>query len=86
MARAYGNVDRAECVRPCCVLKADVYGFGSLMRNGKPMRQSEAALEECGNPLGASGSDPPQPGPAMRRLSPTTTPWRWRRWRVTSHG
>jgi class 3 adenylate cyclase len=41
-----GNVDRAECARPCCVLKADVYGFGSLMRNGKdaPVRK---ALEDA---------------------------------------
>ena len=41
-----GNVDRAESVRPCCVLKADVYGFGSLMRNGKdaPVRK---ALEDA---------------------------------------
>ena len=33
-------------LRPCCVLKADVYGFGSLMRNGKdaPVRK---ALEEA---------------------------------------
>jgi class 3 adenylate cyclase len=41
-----GNVDRAECVRPCCVLKADVHGFGSLMRAGTdaPVRK---ALEEA---------------------------------------
>jgi hypothetical protein len=40
------NVDRAESVRPCCVLKADVHGFGSLMRAGmdEPVRK---ALEEA---------------------------------------
>jgi class 3 adenylate cyclase len=41
-----GNVDRVECVRSCCVLKADVHGYGSLMRAGKdvPVRK---ALEEA---------------------------------------
>jgi hypothetical protein len=41
-----GNVDRTESVRPCCVLKADVHGFGSLMRAGMdaPVRK---ALEEA---------------------------------------
>ncbi len=41
-----GNVDRVECMRPCCVLKADVHGFGSLMRAGMdaPVRK---ALEEA---------------------------------------
>ncbi len=41
-----GNVDRAECVRACCVLKADVHGFGGMMRAGTdaPVRK---ALEEA---------------------------------------
>ena len=41
-----GNVDRAESARSCCVLKADVHGFGSLMRAGMdaPVRK---ALEEA---------------------------------------
>jgi hypothetical protein len=41
-----GNVDRVEYMRPCCVLKADVHGFGSLMRAGMdaPVRK---ALEEA---------------------------------------
>ena len=41
-----GNVDRAESVRSCCVLKADVHGYGSLMRAGTdaPVRK---ALEEA---------------------------------------
>jgi hypothetical protein len=41
-----GDVDRVECMRPCCVLKADVHGFGSLMRAGMdaPVRK---ALEEA---------------------------------------
>jgi class 3 adenylate cyclase len=41
-----GSVDHAECIRSCCVLKADVHGYGSLMRAGKdaPVRK---ALEEA---------------------------------------
>jgi len=41
-----GSRDRAEGVRLCCVLKADVHGFGILMRAGTdaPVRQ---ALEEA---------------------------------------
>ena len=41
-----GNVDRTEYVRPCCVLKTDVHGYGSLMRAGKdaPVRK---ALEDA---------------------------------------
>jgi hypothetical protein len=37
-----GNFDRAESVRPCCVLKADVHGYGSLMRAGidAPVRKA----------------------------------------------
>ena len=40
-----GNVDRVESARSCCVLKADVHGFGTLMRAGMdgPVRK---ALEE----------------------------------------
>ena len=40
------NVDRTESVRTCCVLKADVHGFGTLMRAGMdaPVRK---ALEEA---------------------------------------
>jgi hypothetical protein len=41
-----GNFDRAECMRACCVLKADVHGFGGMMRAGTdaPVRK---ALEEA---------------------------------------
>ena len=41
-----GNVDRVENARSCCVLKADVHGFGNLMRAGMdgPVRK---ALEEA---------------------------------------
>ena len=37
-----GNFDRAESVHPCCVLKADVHGYGSLMRAGidAPVRKA----------------------------------------------
>jgi hypothetical protein len=37
-----GSSDRAESVRPCCVLKADVHGYGSLMRAGidAPVRKA----------------------------------------------
>ena len=40
------SVDFAAHVRPCCVLKADVHGFGTLMRSGMdgPVRK---ALEEA---------------------------------------
>jgi hypothetical protein len=40
------NVDRVDSARSCCVLKADVHGFGSLMRAGMdaPVRK---ALEEA---------------------------------------
>ena len=40
------NVDRVESARSCCVLKADIHGFGSLMRAGMdaPVRK---ALEEA---------------------------------------
>ena len=40
------SVDRVESARSCCVLKADVHGFGSLMRAGMdaPVRK---ALEEA---------------------------------------
>jgi hypothetical protein len=40
------SVDRVENARSCCVLKADVHGFGSLMRAGMdaPVRK---ALEEA---------------------------------------
>jgi class 3 adenylate cyclase len=41
-----GNVDRAETARTCCVLKADVHGFGSLMRAGADAPVSKA-LEEA---------------------------------------
>jgi hypothetical protein len=42
----HGNLDRAESARPCCVLKADVHSFGSMMRAGTdaPVRK---ALEEA---------------------------------------
>ena len=41
-----GSFDRAESVRPCCVLKADVHGFGSMMQAGtdSPVRK---ALEDA---------------------------------------
>ena len=41
-----GNLDGGESARSCCVLKADVHGFGSLMRAGMdaPVRK---ALEEA---------------------------------------
>jgi class 3 adenylate cyclase len=44
--RATGTVDRTASVAERCVLKADVHGFGSLMRSGKdaPVRK---ALEEA---------------------------------------
>jgi class 3 adenylate cyclase len=44
--REMGNADRTASMRPCCVLKADVHAFGSLMRAGTdaPVR---AALEEA---------------------------------------
>ena len=41
-----GSVDRAESVRSSCVLKADVYGYGSLMRAGTDAPVSKA-LEEA---------------------------------------
>ena len=43
-----GNGDRTANVRTCCVLKADVHAFGSLMRSGMdaPVRK---ALEEAAN-------------------------------------
>ena len=41
-----GNVDREEYARPCCVLKADIHGFGNMMRAGTdaPVRK---ALEDA---------------------------------------
>ena len=44
--RATGSVDRTASVADLCVLKADVHGFGSLMRSGMdaPVRK---ALEEA---------------------------------------
>ncbi|HEX7440649.1 MAG TPA: hypothetical protein VF319_11205 [Caldimonas sp.] len=44
--RETGNADRPASMRPCCVLKADVHAFGSLMRAGAdaPVR---TALEEA---------------------------------------
>jgi class 3 adenylate cyclase len=41
-----GHVERAASVRPLCVLKADVHGFGTMMRSGidAPVRR---ALEEA---------------------------------------
>ncbi len=44
--REPGSVDRTESTWACCVLKADVHGFGSMMRSGidGPVRK---ALEEA---------------------------------------
>ena len=45
--RESGGTDRTANVRPCCVLKADVHAFGSLMRSGldAPVRKAlEAAV------------------------------------------
>ena len=71
------NPDREDSARSCCVLKADVHGFGNLMRAGMdaPVRK---ALEEAVTRW-APAAAIIETAPAMPRSSRTTIPSRSRK-------